>query len=109
MWSRRAAAAPNVRIVQDDIARPHSGWTEFDILRAANVLNVGYFSSLELRAMCANLLERLRPGGMLIVCRTVTEGSPAANAATVLHMDGGRPRVIGRLNGGSEAEPFLLG
>jgi hypothetical protein len=56
--------------------------------------------------MLANLRERLRDGGRLIVCRTKPDG---INHGTVFGLDSQRRlQVLARLNQGSEIEAIAL-
>jgi len=106
--SRRLAARPAVRLVVDDIAQSGRFAGEFDVCRAANVLNRSCFSDRELRAMAYNLRDRLAPGGVLIVCRTERAADGDVNRATVLRKVEGSLEVVARLNGGSDVEDLLL-
>jgi len=107
--SRRLAGLPGQRVVRDDIAEPGRFIGEFDVCRAANILNREYFADREIESMAQNLLARLSEGGLLIVCRSIEEGGVNLNRATVVRktMDGGK--VVARLNGGADVEDLLLG
>jgi polysaccharide pyruvyl transferase WcaK-like protein len=77
------------------------------VLRAANILNRGYFDERVLRAMLANLRERLRDGGLLVICRTSTHGD--VNNGTLFRLDPERRLCpLARLNAGSEIETLAL-
>jgi hypothetical protein len=97
----------HIEINEDDILVDRGYDRRFHVLRAANILNRGYFDESVLRAMLANLRERLRDGGLLIVCRTSTQGD--INHATLFRLDPQRRlRPIARLNAGSEIETLAL-
>jgi hypothetical protein len=101
-----------ISFVQDDISVPGRFREEMDICRAANILNRSYFSDDEIRRMASNLVTRLRPGGLLVVCRTDevsgAEGLPR-NLVTVFEKTPRGLRSIARMNGGSDVEHLLCG
>jgi len=77
----------------------------FDAVRVANLLNLNYFSTEDLQRMCQNLQERLRPGGVLIVCRTHADGT---NHATIFRKESDGFAVLSRLAEGSEIEDMMM-
>jgi hypothetical protein len=109
-WRAVRLVSPTLRnrieVVEDDILVNRGYMQCFHVLRAANILNLGYFDSSTLTTMLTNLRNRLRPGGVLIVCRTSPQD---VNSGTVLSLaPDGRLRVLARLNGGSEVEALAL-
>jgi len=100
----RLASSPVITLVQDDIFVPRPEFDgRFDAVRAANILNRGYFEEERLRAGAANLIRRVRRGGLLIVCRTddgVTDGS--------VYRVGDRLEELARLGAGSEVHDLVL-
>jgi hypothetical protein len=96
-------ADPAIELVEDDLlawaADPLAG--RFDVVRAANLLNRGYFDEDALRRMLARLVARLKPGSLLAVCRTEEGGS---NHATVFRRGEEGLEPIARLGCGSEVE-----
>ena len=107
LLSRRLSARKNLQVVDDDILVDRHFEKEFDVLRAANILNLVYFSKETLAAMVVNLRRRLRPGGLLVICRTLEDGT---NHGSVFELDAGaRFTVLARLNKGSEIEELVLG
>ena len=93
---------PALDVVEDDILVNRNYVQCFDVVRAANILNLIYFNETSLAAMLSNLRERLRDGGRLIVCRTKPDG---INHGTVFGLDAHRRlQVLARLNQGSEIE-----
>ncbi len=110
-WRPLQLVSPSVRgrieVVEDDILVNRSYQRCFHVVRAANILNRGYFDDATLTAMVTNLRERLRAGGVLVVCRTTDEG---VNHGTVFALAAnGRLQVLARLNDGSEIEQLALG
>ena len=100
--SGRVRACPAIEVVEDDIfvARPELRG-RFHAVRAANILNEGYFDDTQLLAAVAGLRERLRPHGLLIVCRTHEDGS---NHGSFFQADDVGWTVVDRIGGGSEIE-----
>ena len=99
----RSSAA--VTVIEDDIflRRPELHG-RFHVLRAANILNRAYFDDEQLRAGVATLRERLRPGGLLIVCRTHDDG---ANHGSIVRASDEGWIVAARIGYGSEIEDLI--
>jgi hypothetical protein len=76
----------------------------FHALRAANILNRLYFDDQRLRVAVWNLSERVRPDGLLIVCRTHDDGT---NHGTIFKLNDGRLSAIARIGEGSEIEDLV--
>jgi hypothetical protein len=100
-------ASPTVSVIRDDIFehRPDLR-ARFHALRAANILNRAYFGEDRLVAGVTSLRERLRPGGLLIVCRTHDDGT---NHGSVMQATDGGWTVAARIGRGSEIEDLLAG
>jgi hypothetical protein len=98
---------PNrIDVVEDDILVNRSYRGCFHAVRAANILNRSYFEDSTLTAMLDNLRDRLKTGGLLIVCRTHPHN---VNHGTIFELrEDGRLYVLTRLNGGSEVEHLAL-
>jgi hypothetical protein len=98
-------SSPAVSVIQDDIflRRPEL-FGRFHVLRAANILNRTYFDDEQLRAGVATLRQRLRPGGLLIVCRTHDDG---ANHGSIIQAADEGWIVAGRIGDGSEIEDLV--
>lgn len=86
-----------VQVVEEDLRTPRPG--QWDVVRAANILNHEYFPQPILREMMVNLAGSLAPGGLLIVCRS---DPSLGNRASIFRISEGRLRVVAELNGGSE-------
>lgn len=106
--SPRLRNHPSIGIVEDDILlrRPEFG-SRFDVIRAANILNLDYFTQEQLRSATANLLFYLAgPGSLLLVVRSHNDGE---QHGTLFELDpGGSPRVVRRYGMGSEIEQLVL-
>jgi hypothetical protein len=98
---------PNrIDVVEDDILVNRSYRGCFHAVRAANILNREYFEDNTLTAMLNNLRNRLKTGGLLIVCRTNPHD---VNHGTIFELrEDGRLYVLARLNEGSEVEHLAL-
>lgn len=88
---------PGVEVVEEDLLRPRVAGA-FDLIRAANVLNRGYFGDVQLRACVAALLGRLRLGGLLFVVRTAGR----TNHGTLWRWTATGLAVVERIGNGSE-------
>jgi hypothetical protein len=106
--SRLVAANRTIRLIRDDIADGGKFREEFDVCRAANILNKSYFTDDVLRMMSRNLAARVRPGGLVVVCRTVSDTNGYhVNLASVLRKHHSSLEVVARLNGGCDIEGLL--
>jgi len=95
-----------IEAIEDDILVSSSYGGRFHVVRAANILNRAYFDTLTLERMLVNLRARLRPHGLLVVCRTSETG---LNNATVFALEeDGRFSALTRLNEGSEITDLVL-
>lgn len=94
-----------VEVVRDDLTVPGRFPGRFDVVRAANLVQVGYFDEATLRRMAVNLRDRLVDGGLLAICRT---GEDEVNRATIFRRAGDRFTVAAELNGGSEVRDLVL-
>ena len=92
--------------MQDDVTVPGHFRSEFDVIRAANLVQPAYFDAPTLERVVANLRERLRDGGRLVVARTAEDG---ANHATIFQRSGDHFVVEASLNEGSEVRDLVLG
>jgi hypothetical protein len=103
--SSRVSESKSIELVEDDIfAAPPELRGRFHAVRAANILNEEYFDDTQLRTAVAVLRERLRPGGLLIVCRTHEDGS---NHGSFFRVDGDGWTVVDRIGDGSEIERLI--
>jgi hypothetical protein len=98
---------PNVRIEQGDITQYNSEFSErFDLIRAANVLNRGYFSDEELALAVGNIKKYLaKPKAFLLVVRTHQNG---VNHGSLFSVNDAECGVLQRFGQGSEIEDIVL-
>ncbi len=109
LLTRKFEQRDSVRVIEEDLLAPErpESHQAFHVVRAANVLNRVYFNEATLIQIANKLKQRLKPGGLLIVCRTTSDG---ANHASIFELvDESRLRVAHRLGGGSEIEDLLVG
>jgi hypothetical protein len=107
LLSPAVEGAGRIEAIEDDILHDRKFMQRFHVLRAANILNHCYFDPQSLERMLVNLRERLRPDGLLIVCRTVADGT---NHGSVFRLgEDGRFSLVANLNGGSEIADLVLG
>jgi hypothetical protein len=104
--SPRVRDCATVTVVEDDVFTWNAELTgRFDALRAANILNRQYFDDEHLRAAVANLRDRLRLEGLLIVCRTHADGT---NHCTFFRLAQSELVVAARIGEGSEIEDLVV-
>lgn len=98
----------HIRIIEDDIFKINPEFAQkFSVLRAANILNLGYFNDQTLMQLLATLRQRIKPGGLFIVCRT--RKSDKLNHATLFRLkENGQFEKLERLREGSEIEHLVL-
>lgn len=103
---RAASAQIAVDLVEDDLTKrnPHFE-RRFDVVRAANVLNLSYFAPTLLQTMIENLKAYARkPGGLLVINRTHSDGT---NHGTIFEISNNGINVLERVGSGSEVEAFV--
>ncbi|HEX5352513.1 MAG TPA: ATP/GTP-binding protein [Rhodanobacteraceae bacterium] len=104
----RLLANDDITVCTDDAAVYNPALAnKFDLIRAANVLNKGYFSDAILASMIANARRYLRAANAhLFVVRTHQDNT---NHGTLFRLgEGHRFEVVWRLGDGSEIEPIVL-
>ena len=102
--SPRLLKRPDVEIFEEDLLNLGTE-RKWDVVRAANILNLAYFPTDTLRKMIAGITSSLAKDGVLAVCRTDSTGT---NNATVFRLEGAGYEVVGRLGTGSEVEDLAL-
>jgi hypothetical protein len=97
-----ARREPRIALCEHDLGTRQPAWSgRFDVVRAANILNLDYFAPATLAAMSATLAGYVAEGGWFVVCRTHPDG---ANHATLFRREAGRLRAEARIGRGSEIE-----
>jgi hypothetical protein len=106
--SPRLLARANFSVVEHDIALARPEWDHsFDLVRAANILNLDYFSQSHILMMVTQLVAWLKTGALLLICRTSpTDGS---NHGSVYLKQESAPylKLAHRIGAGSELDPVI--
>ncbi len=99
----------DIELLDDDIFAPSPPCLKgrFDVIRAANILNLAYFPRPRLQEAVRNLRIRLSgPSALLVVVRTLDAGD---NHGTIFRLDDqGRFQPVERIGRGSEIEREVL-
>lgn len=104
----RLPQARSIEFLQNDIMHRTAALEgRFGLVRAANILNVGYFSSDEIAQALGNARAYLEGrGSLLLVTRS---GETKGNDGTLFELgDDGRFHVLDRVGRGSEVEAHVL-
>lgn len=104
----RLLANDDITVGTDDISRYNRAFAgNFDMVRAANVLNKGYFSDAVLATMVGNIRRYLSAaGGYLFVVRTHQDNSNHGTLFRLGHNQ--RFEAVWRAGSGSEVEQIVL-
>ncbi len=94
---------PDVHFLEENVLDPVITG-QFSLIRAANILNRGYFDATDIRRMGRALSKRLTKNGMLLVARTEPLN---INRGTLFVRQRNGLKVLQQINGGSEAEDIL--
>ncbi len=92
-------------LIEDDLLKDNGLEQTFDVIRAANILNLSYFPESILRRIISNLKARLSDNGLLIVCRTKADRS---NHCTVFRFRMGAFTPLAKIGDGSEVEHLVM-
>lgn len=108
LLSPRLKARINISIEKNDIFQRTSAFEKrFDFIRAANILNHGYFEETILRTALRNVVRYMSgPGAWLLVARS--SGTETASTLFRVSEDGRQLIVVERVCGGSEVERLVL-
>jgi hypothetical protein len=107
--SPRVTRHAAITTMQDDILVPNRVFAaKFDLIRAANILNLDYFDHSDLRRALKNVVSYMSgPGAWLLLART--DKRSGEHHATFFRMDrDGRLMVVTRFGAGSEVEAIAL-
>ncbi|MAT10605.1 MAG: hypothetical protein CMM02_06315 [Rhodopirellula sp.] len=74
-----------------------------DIVIAANILNLAYFTVSQISLACSNLAKALHDDGMLIVV-----DNRDVEKSTIFKWNGINYEILNRINGGTEIESIIL-
>ena len=107
--SARLANRDDISVIDNDILTQSENMVgKFDLVRAANILNRGYFSDENIARAVATVRSYLRhPGGMLLVTRTKND---EVNSGTLFELTEDRTFTsLVRIGDGSEIDSIVLG
>jgi hypothetical protein len=107
--SPRVSRHHAITTMQDDILVPNPEFAaKFDLIRAANILNLDYFAQSDLRRGLDNVVSYMSgPGAWLLLART--QNRSGGHNATLFRMDRDRRlTVVTRFGSGSEVEALAL-
>jgi chemotaxis methyl-accepting protein methylase len=79
--------------------------SQFDVIRASNILNLSYFSPDQIIRALTNIRGHLNDQGLLVVNRT----SDSTNHFTIFRREGSQFSVLHQGNEGSEIADLVLG
>jgi hypothetical protein len=108
LLSRSFANNDRLRMIEDDLCAENDAalCRAFDVIRAANILNLVYFSVDLIGRMLATLKQRLKEDGLLIIVRTHPSGE---NNASIFQLVGSQLVLIDRFGKGCEIEHIVTG
>lgn len=106
--SPRLLVKPGITITEHDLNNDKTGWhLQFDVVRAANILNEDYFSRPVLKKMLGYLCSYVRPNGFLVLVRTLE--SDNSNHGTIFTLTTeGKFSVASRIGDGHELENLVF-
>lgn len=106
LLSRSFANNDRLRMIEDDLCAENEValCQAFDVIRAANILNLVYFPVEQIGRMLARLKQRLKEDGLLIIVRTHPSGE---NNASIFRLSDNRFCVVDRFANGSEIEHIV--
>ncbi len=103
---REITENPRIKLLEESVFAENAA-EKYGVIRAANILNKGYFSDAQLLEAVRKLANRLERDGFLLVCRTNAEGQ---NNASLFRLNRENEfEITGRFGEGSEIENIVLG
>lgn len=105
--SPRMLNKPEITIIEHDLNHDRPEWhAQFDVVRAANILNQTYFSRTVLKQMFNYLCSYVKPNGFLVLSRTMESDNSTHGTIFTLAAEG-KLRVACRIGDGSELEYLI--
>ena len=102
--SHRLKEAPNVRVFEYDLSNIDKLTGKYDLIRAANILNLAYFDKAFLSKTISKIKAKLADDGLFCVVRTNSTG---VNNGTIYRLSNGSLVPIRRFGDGSEIDPLV--
>jgi hypothetical protein len=109
LLSPRLAQRHDITVVRDDVTVANPALSRrFNVIRAANILNIDYFDTASLNRALSNVISYLSgPGALLLVVRTLGDDEHHGTLFEVTEQ-GNDLRIIERYGAGSEVEAMVL-
>ncbi len=105
--SRELLKEKNIKIMKDDFFEPKTNlYKKFDVVRAANILNLAYFKKDDLNIAINELKKRVMITGILIVVRTNING--VNNGSLFQKISDTQWELLEDINDGSEVKNLVL-
>ena len=105
--SPRLLNRPGITITEYDLNEDKPEWhAQFDVVRAANILNDNYFSRTVLQRMFNHLSSYVKPNGFLVLSRTMESDNSTHGTIFALSVDG-KFHVAYRIGEGSDVEYLI--
>lgn len=103
-----ARSEPGITVIElDCLVREDSLKGQIAAIRASNILNLGYFSSVQHRQAVGYLHSYLREGGCLVVSRNHDQPTGESENGSVWVKDGDGFRWVADFGGGSEIRSIV--
>lgn len=105
--SPRLLKKREITIAEHDLNNDKPEWRgQFDVVRAANILNEAYFSRPVLKRMLGYLCSYVRPNGFLVLVRTLESNN--SNHGTIFTLvENGKFSVVWRIGNGHGLESLV--
>jgi len=81
--------------------------SKYDIIRCSNILNMDYFSQIQIRMAFQILTTYLKPNGLLAVSRSLEINEGSSTTASIWRKSSGQLMLVSDLNGGSEVKSMV--
>ena len=102
--SNRLKSSPDVRIFEYDLSRVDELPGEYEMIRAANILNLAYFDDAFLSKSIAKIKRKLAENGYFCVVRTNSAGK---NNGTIYQLSNGALKPVLQIGDGSEIDRLV--
>lgn len=99
---------PELSFVEGDLfCMQETFINSFDVIRAGNILNKGYFPCAQILLAVNHLKEYLRDGGLLLISRSLARGNGEIETGTIWQKINGKLVVLTDFGGGSELRQII--
>jgi len=106
--SKLLATNDKIKIIEDDVTDAELKFDEdsFDLIRAANIINLQYFPEEKLLIALNKLIKLLKADGVLCICRTSVK-TGKNNSSVYRKISNKELELVEKLRDGSEIDPLL--